>query len=102
MISVTANVVPGLMRRLMDESDSTLADRLKPLMNWLFVHPNPIGVNTILAMTGATKPVFRLPYVPLDTELRQTGMDLLQQFESGDWVGPSLELMRDEDFQLVA
>ena len=32
VISVTANVVPGLMRRLMDESDSTLADRLKPLM----------------------------------------------------------------------
>ena len=53
-------------------------------------------------MTGATKPVFRLPYVPLDTELRQTGMDLLQQFESSDWVGPSLELLRDEDFQLVA
>ena len=26
----------------------------------------------------------------------------LQQFESGDWVGPSLELLRDEDFQLVA
>jgi 4-hydroxy-tetrahydrodipicolinate synthase len=71
-------------------------------MNWLFVHPNPIGVNTALAMTGATKPVFRLPYVPLDTELRQTGMDLLQQFESGDLVGPSLELLRDEDFQLVA
>ena len=102
VISVTANVVPGLMRRLMDEPDSTLADRLEPLMNWLFVHPNPIGVNTILAMTGATKPVFRLPYVPMDTELRQTGMDLLQQFESGDWVGPSLELLRDEDFQLVA
>ena len=35
VISVTANVVPGLMRRLMDEPDSTLADRLKPLMNWL-------------------------------------------------------------------
>jgi hypothetical protein len=29
-------------------------------------------------------------------------MDLLQQFESGDLVGLSLELLRDEDFQLVA
>jgi len=86
----------------MDEPDSTLADRLEPLMNWLFVHPNPIGVNTALAMTGATKPVFRLPYVSLDTELRQTGMDLLRQFDPSDWVGPSLELLCDEDFQLVA
>jgi 4-hydroxy-tetrahydrodipicolinate synthase len=44
VISVTSNVVPGLMRRLMfDGADAALNDKLQPLMGWLFAQPNPIG-----------------------------------------------------------
>lgn len=35
-------------------------------MNWLFLEPNPIALNTILAMTGMSNPVFRAPYYPYD------------------------------------
>lgn len=102
VISVTSNVIPGLMRRLMDESDPTLAESLEPLMSWLFVQPNPIGVNTALAMTAAVQPVFRLPYVPLDLSQRQIGLSLLEQIQADDRVGPALNLLRDEEFLLVA
>ena len=44
VISVTSNVVPGLMRTLMfDGPDAALNARLQPLMAWLFAQPNPIG-----------------------------------------------------------
>jgi 4-hydroxy-tetrahydrodipicolinate synthase len=39
-------------------------------MNWLFLEPNPIALNTILAMTGMASPVFRAPYYPYDLEKR--------------------------------
>ena len=39
----------------------------------LFVEPNPIGVNTMMSMTGLCQPVFRLPYVQYDEEMRQKG-----------------------------
>ena len=44
VISVTSNIVPGLMRQLMfDGADAALNARLQPLMSWLFRQPNPIG-----------------------------------------------------------
>ncbi len=39
-------------------------------MNWLFLEPNPIGLNTVFSMTGMSKPVFRGPYTPYDLEKR--------------------------------
>jgi 4-hydroxy-tetrahydrodipicolinate synthase len=51
---------------------------MQELMGWMFVEPNPIAVNTALAMCGLVKPVFRLPYVPLSAEQRRRGVELLQ------------------------
>jgi len=102
VISVMSNVLPGLMSQLMkDEHASELNKALQPLMSWLFHVPSPNALNTVLAMTAATKPVFRLPYVPLDLEARQTGLELLKSFPPEERVGDSLQLMNDDDFYLV-
>ena len=70
VISVTSNIVPGLMAELITSGPNPeLRDKLLPLMKWLFAEPNPIGLNTMLAMLDCAEPVFRLPYVPLDVSL---------------------------------
>jgi len=101
VISVTSNLVPGLMRKLMDNLDADLEARLAPLMNWLFSEPNPIAINTILAMTGAAKPVFRLPYVPLDAAGRARGIEVLKAFAAEEIVGHVPTELADDDFILV-
>ena len=60
VISVTSNIVPGLMSEMIcgDKPNPELRDRLLPLMNWLFAEPNPIGLNTMLAMLDCAEPVF--------------------------------------------
>jgi len=98
VISVTANVVPGLIRQLMDDKNPELNNRLKDLMQWLFCEPNPIAINTTLMMTGAVSANFRLPYKALSKEQRQQGYDLLNALNSTDRVGESLSLLDDEDF----
>lgn len=100
VISVTSNLLPGLMRRLMDEPDDTLNEKLQPIMGWLFSAPNPIPISTALSMTGAVLPAFRLPYVPLSKTGRQNGLELMEKFDPSDWVGPHLQLLEDEDFKL--
>ena len=101
VISVIANVVPGLMRKLMDTDDPSLNECLQPLMGWLFHVPSPNALNTLLAMTGATQPVFRLPYVPVNKAAREQGLALLSGLNKSDWVGNELNLMDDRDFTLV-
>jgi 4-hydroxy-tetrahydrodipicolinate synthase len=54
----------------MDTQDKELNAKTQPFMNWLFLEPNPIALNTILAMTGMAHPVFRAPYYPYDAEKR--------------------------------
>ncbi|KAK8933506.1 hypothetical protein KSP39_PZI015301 [Platanthera zijinensis] len=66
VISVTSNLVPGLMHELMFEGKNpALNSKVMPLIEWLFGEPNPIGLNTALAQLGVIRPIFRLPYVPL-------------------------------------
>jgi 4-hydroxy-tetrahydrodipicolinate synthase len=77
VISVTANVVPGLFAKMMAEPDPAVNESLGPLYTWLFTEPNPIGVNTMLQMLGAAKPVIRLPYTHRDLEARQQGVEIL-------------------------
>ncbi len=102
VISVTSNIVPGLMRQLMaDASKTKLNQSLQPLFKWLFSEPNPIAINTALAMTGAIDPIFRLPYVPLNTEQRNRGLNLLKAIDSNDIIGHSLEALRDQDFSVL-
>ena len=86
----------------MDTDDPELNARLQPLMEWLFHVPSPNALNTILSMTGAVQPVFRLPYTPVNLQSRQQVIDLLVSFKSEDWVGQELELMKDEQFILCA
>lgn len=98
VISVTSNIIPGLMRQLMDNKNVELNTRLRRLMLWLFCEPNPIAINTTLMMTGAVAPNFRLPYIALTKEQRQQGFELLAALNSDDRVGESLSLLDDEDF----
>ena len=97
-----SNLMPGLLRRLMDKDGPKLNDRLQPLMSWLFHVPSPNALNTVLSMTGATEPVFRLPYSPVDLEARKEVVEILQEFSPEDWIGSGLELMEDEQFILSA
>jgi len=101
VISVIANVVPGLMRKLMDTDNPALNERLQPLMAWLFHVPSPNALNTLLAMTGAVQPVFRLPYAPVDKAAREQALALLSELDESDWVGNKLNVMDDSDFTLV-
>jgi len=80
VISVTSNVLPSVMRRLMDTKDDELNAKVMPFMNWLFMEPNPIGLNTVSAMTGAAQPVFRAPYMPYDLDKREAAIELLSGF----------------------
>ena len=106
VISVTSNVAPKLMRELMlgPKPNPKLRDDLIPLMRWLFKEPNPIGVNTALAMLGCAEPVFRLPYAPYDEKTRQEGKKIMETVglehfvTSGDAV---IRDVRDEEFILL-
>jgi len=101
VMSVTANVVPGLMRNLMDKDDSALNQQLLPLIDWLFSEPNPIGLNTILAMTGVVGPVFRLPYYPMTEEQQKQGIEILSALPSGSYVGGAPKILPIPTFILV-
>jgi len=103
VISVTSNIVPGLMRKLMDDkSQSSLNHSIQPLFDWLFCEPNPIAINTALSMTGAIEPIFRLPYLPLNKELRVKGITLLQAIDSEEIIGDQLKVLEDSDFNILA
>ena len=99
VISVTSNIVPGLMRQLMDNKNTELNNSLQDLMQWLFCEPNPIGINTALMMTDAVLPNFRLPYKALNKAQRQQGFELLSALKSEEVVGDSLSLLDDSDFK---
>ena len=98
VISVTSNIVPGLMRKLMDEKNDSLNAEVNGLMQWLFCEPNPIAINTALMMTNAVSANFRLPYQALTLEQRQQGFALLSKLSPSDIVGDSLQLLSDDDF----
>ncbi|XP_016184228.1 4-hydroxy-tetrahydrodipicolinate synthase, chloroplastic, partial [Arachis ipaensis] len=103
VISVTSNLVPGLMRDIMFAGKNpTLNSKLLPLMDWLFQEPNPIGLNTALAQLGVVRPVFRLPYVPLPAEKRIEFVNLVKQIGREHFVGDKdVQVLDDDDFILV-
>ena len=77
VISVTSNIIPKIMRTLMDKKDDALNEHVQQLMQWLFCEPNPIAINTAMMMTNAVDPNFRLPYVALNEDQRKLGFELL-------------------------
>jgi 4-hydroxy-tetrahydrodipicolinate synthase len=102
VISVSSNIIPGLMRQLMDKDNiaqtTLLNQQLQSLMSWLFCEPNPIAINTALMMTNAVAKNFRLPYQALTLEQRQQGFELLKALAPDDIVGNELMLLSDDDF----
>ncbi|CAH9062480.1 4-hydroxy-tetrahydrodipicolinate synthase [Pseudoalteromonas holothuriae] len=100
VISVTSNLIPGLFRQLMDTENNELNQQLQPLMQWLFSEPNPIAINTALIMTGAVKPVFRLPYLPLEDAQQQQGIKLINQLNEVDIVGSKARVIDETRLKL--
>jgi 4-hydroxy-tetrahydrodipicolinate synthase len=107
VISVTATVVPSLMRRLMhgakDAENDALNTKLAPLYKWLFAEPNPIGVKTMMIQLGMSKPCFRLPYVPCGKAAREEGKTILagiglEHCPAGE---KGLQVLEDSDFKCV-
>lgn len=82
VISVTSNVVPDMMHRLMNNNDSNLNDKLAKLMDILFCEPNPVPLNTILAMMSLCRPVLRLPSFPLNMEQQKKVIPILNGLEN--------------------
>jgi 4-hydroxy-tetrahydrodipicolinate synthase len=91
VISVTANVAPALMARMIAAARGGDADtareldaRLAGLHEKLFVEANPIPVKWALAQMGLAGPTLRLPLTPLSPRfhdvvaaaLRQAGVEL--------------------------
>jgi len=102
VISVTSNVVPGLFAAMMAGRQDDMNASLQGLISWLFEEPNPIGVNTALAMCGLVKPVFRLPYVPLSSKQRAAGRALLQPFLEHIPGASAVNEMEDSEFHTLA
>ena len=103
VISVTSNVIPRVFASLMETRDDELNASVQPLIAWMFREPNPTGLNTMLSMMGACKPVFRMPYMPYEKAEREEGLKLLEAL-GGAEVAPScrnLRLMEDDDFEYV-
>nr|XP_043624315.1 4-hydroxy-tetrahydrodipicolinate synthase, chloroplastic-like [Erigeron canadensis] len=103
VISVTSNLIPGLMRDLMYEGkNASLNAKLLPLIQWLFCEPNPIGLNTALAQLGVIRPIFRLPYVPLPMSKREEFVSMVKQIGREHFVGDKdVQVLADDDFILV-
>ena len=88
IISVTANVAPGLMKALCEAYTEdpqhpdvlSIESRLMPLHEALFVEANPIPVKWALSRLGLIQPWVRLPLVPLSDAARpvvQAALDAL-------------------------
>eukprot|EP00897_Mesotaenium_endlicherianum_P000407 jgi/Mesen1/10367/ME000080S09761 len=104
VISVMSNLIPGISRQLMFEGrNDDLNARIAPLVNWLFCEPNPIGLNTALSQLGLIRPVFRLPYVPLNIEKRREFVQIVNDLGLEHFVGAeSVQVLEDDDFLLLA
>lgn len=104
VISVTSNVVPGLIHKLMHgPRDDKLDEKLQPLYKWLFTEPNPIGINTLLMQLDMAHPVFRLPYTFRSKETREESVKLvksvgLEHFPVGT---KGLQVLEDSAFKYV-
>src|SRR5690606_9748955 len=83
-ISVTANVAPGVMRKLCmaaiagdTATARALQEQLLPLHRALFVESNPIPVKWAAAQLGLCDDAIRLPLTPLSAPFRPVVRDAL-------------------------
>jgi len=98
VISVSANVVPSLFKKLMTENDTALNAKLAPLYRWLFEEPNPIGVNTMLMQLGVCSPVFRLPYTFRAEDKRKEAVEIVNAIGIEHFCGKEVKALADSDF----
>ena len=103
VISVTSNLIPSLYSKMMGTSpQDDLNKSLQDLIAWLFSQPNPIPINTAMAMCGLCSPVFRLPYVPLTRAEREKGLPLLQAVQEHiPGCASEIRVMEDDEFVLA-
>lgn len=87
---------------MMEEDKPEIAQRVAALMDWLFCEPNPIALNTALAMCGLIQPVFRLPYVPLNRQQREQGAELLRALQPDLPGVKEVKILEDSDFSLIS
>lgn len=87
VISVTANVLPGYVSRMVSccrankfQEAATIHHKLLPLTNTLFEEGNPVGVKTALEVLGLSSPFVRLPLVKGSKALSNKLTDLLADF----------------------
>lgn len=103
VISVTSNLIPSLYSKMMGTSpQDDLNKSLQDLIAWLFSQPNPIPINTAMAMCGLCSPVFRLPYVPLTRAEREKGLPLLQAVQEHiPGCASEIRVIEDDEFVLA-
>ncbi|KAK8945000.1 hypothetical protein KSP39_PZI008510 [Platanthera zijinensis] len=103
VISVAANLIPGLMHKLMFENvNLSLNTKLMRLFDWLFVEPNPTGLNTALAQHSIARPIFRLPDVPLPIEKRTSFVQIVEEIGRLNFVvEKDMDVLEDDDFILL-
>lgn len=75
VISVTANVAPTLMKKMVQaaldgdwKKAREVHQKLVPISRAMFMETNPIPVKTALSMMGKLKANFRLPLTPMNPE----------------------------------
>lgn len=100
---MVSNLIPQLAHELLFHGRNVeLNKKLMPLINWLFVEPNPIGLNTALAQLGLIRPVFRLPYVPLSIAKRREFVQMVNDIGREHFVGDKeVQTLQDDDFLLL-
>jgi 4-hydroxy-tetrahydrodipicolinate synthase len=102
VVSVTSNLIPGLYAKMMREPSKQLNSDLQKLIGWLFSQPNPIPINTAMAMCGLCEPVFRLPYVELSREEREVGVPLLEAVQEHIPGCKGVRALEDSDFTRIS
>ncbi|WKZ33115.1 MAG: 4-hydroxy-tetrahydrodipicolinate synthase [Thermodesulfobacteriota bacterium] len=87
VISVTSNVVPGMVSDMIKafrrgdlNGARDLHYRLEPLNRAMFVETNPVPVKTALSMMGMIGPEMRLPLVGMKDENRERLASVLDGF----------------------
>lgn len=101
VVSVASNIIPKTMRKLLESPQPDLAKKLSNIFNWLFCTSSPIPLNCIMAMMGLTRPVFRLPYVPVSADIRAQGKQILEDLHLNEIMYSEINDINDDDFILV-
>lgn len=70
-ISVIANALPTLFRRVVDNLDTAAEERLRRIVSLTMADGNPSGIKAILHAMGLCTNVLRLPLVPVRADVER-------------------------------